>query len=147
MENKAKNYLRRMERRGELTPANVVRVAANPSNPLHELLTWDDDKAAHAHRMHEASNLIRVYRTEVTVKQRTFGLPDFTVVQRGSPRVATMEVPEEQRQAVFASQLNSAIGHLERAAKYQCAYGFGEELFDMVDQLRAMLEKLKRGAA
>lgn len=45
-------------RRGFLTPRQVVTAAKDPRSPLHACFTWDDSKAAHAHRLWQARELI-----------------------------------------------------------------------------------------
>lgn len=47
-------------RDGALHPAVVVKEAKSKDSPLHECFDWDDRKAADAHRMNQARQLIRV---------------------------------------------------------------------------------------
>jgi hypothetical protein len=143
----ARNELLKLERSGSLTPENVLRLAEDSANPLHGCFTWSNKEAAHAYRLSEAANLIRTYRVEIRTETREFKLPEFTSTVRGSARQSTLKIPEENKRQVFAGELRRAIGHLERAAKYQAAFGFGEDLFRMVDRLNAMLEQVKKDAA
>lgn len=46
------------EKKGVLKPLDVVEVARNKRNPLHECFDWDDSKAAEKYRLHQARNLI-----------------------------------------------------------------------------------------
>lgn len=52
---------------GSLTAQHVVDDARSRKSPLHQLFEWDNDKAAEAHRRHQAQRLIRdvviVYET------------------------------------------------------------------------------------
>jgi hypothetical protein len=41
-----------------LLPADVVKVARSPSHPLHGRFDWNDTKAAHKWRLHQARDLI-----------------------------------------------------------------------------------------
>lgn len=50
--------------KGRLTPKDVVERARNPRNTLHKHFEWDDAKAADAHRLEQARELIRVVRVE-----------------------------------------------------------------------------------
>ena len=52
---------------GRLTPNAVLDDAKDPDSPLHDSFEWDDEKAAHAHRIEQARALI----TSVRVVQRT----------------------------------------------------------------------------
>lgn len=45
---------------GVLYPADVVSFARNPKTALHAAFEWDDTKAAAAHRLEQARQLIRV---------------------------------------------------------------------------------------
>lgn len=51
--------LLRLECKGELTPADVVKAARNENSPLHSFFEWDDSAAAEAHRLNQARGLIR----------------------------------------------------------------------------------------
>jgi hypothetical protein len=142
-----RKQLLKLERRGELTPENVLRLAEDPASPLHGFFTWNDKDAAQAYRLTEASNLIRTFRVEIRTETREFQLPEFTSTVRGTPRQSTRNIAEENKRLVFAGELRRAVGHLERAAKYQAAFGLGEELFRMVDNLNAMLAQMQKDAA
>jgi hypothetical protein len=53
-----------LEHGGVLNPQDVVETARNPDNILHDQFCWDDTKAAHEYRLHQARRIIRVV-TEV----------------------------------------------------------------------------------
>ena len=44
--------------KGIVTPAEVVTRAKSKKNPMHSLFEWDDRKAAEAHRLHQARQMI-----------------------------------------------------------------------------------------
>lgn len=48
------------ERDGALRPKTLVDEARDESSPLHSQFDWDDTKAAEAHRINQARQLIRV---------------------------------------------------------------------------------------
>jgi hypothetical protein len=50
---------------GKLRPVNVVETATSETHPLHPCFTWDDEKAGHLYRLHEARNLIREVSVEI----------------------------------------------------------------------------------
>lgn len=50
------------DERGDLTPALVVEVAADPTHPLHHRIDWDDGKAGPKWRLEQAAQLIRSVR-------------------------------------------------------------------------------------
>lgn len=49
---------------GHLEPSAVVSAAQDPDSALHPHFEWDDTKAAHAHRLDQARDLIRVIRID-----------------------------------------------------------------------------------
>lgn len=53
------------EKYGELTPENLVEHSQNPKSYLHPLFEWDDNKAAHAHRLQQARLIIN--NVEITI--------------------------------------------------------------------------------
>lgn len=57
--NEVAEELERIKRNEEsLTPALVVEHAKDQMSSLHACFEWDDSKAAHKHRLHQASSLI-----------------------------------------------------------------------------------------
>lgn len=48
------------QREGQLTAELVVDEARDPSSPLHARFEWDDQKAAHEHRLAQARQIIRI---------------------------------------------------------------------------------------
>ena len=53
-----------LDKRGNVTKPLVVEEATNPSHLLHNNFTWDNDKAAHEHRLEQAGRLIQIVRIE-----------------------------------------------------------------------------------
>lgn len=49
---------------GRLMPETVVNAARDTKSPLHAHFEWNDKVAAHAHRLDQARNLIRMIRVE-----------------------------------------------------------------------------------
>lgn len=47
---------------GKLYASDVVDSAADKSSPLHDYFEWDDRKAAHHHRILQATRLIKILR-------------------------------------------------------------------------------------
>lgn len=47
------------ENDGLLSPDAVVKAARNEKNPLHSCFEWNQDKAAHEHRLHQARKIIK----------------------------------------------------------------------------------------
>lgn len=49
---------------GELRPNDVVAAATEVTHPLHKHFEWNDQSAAHAHRLDQARALIRIVRID-----------------------------------------------------------------------------------
>lgn len=70
------NELRRKEleqiesEHGGITPALVVDAASDEDSALHDWFTWDDSEAAHAHRLAQARQLIRVVYVQDDKQQK-----------------------------------------------------------------------------
>ena len=47
---------------GKLTPALILERATAPSHPLHRYFEWDDSKAAHRHRLRQATDMLMASR-------------------------------------------------------------------------------------
>lgn len=54
--------LRIYQSEGIVTPERLVLAATAVTSPIHEIFEWDDDKAAYAHRLWQARQLIRRVR-------------------------------------------------------------------------------------
>jgi hypothetical protein len=50
---------------GDLSPERVVSLAKNQHSALHRYFEWDNDKAAHQHRLTQARSLIREARVHI----------------------------------------------------------------------------------
>lgn len=53
------NALRSLQKQGLLLPERVVAAAQPEDSPLHSCFEWDDNEAAHQHRLWQARQLIR----------------------------------------------------------------------------------------
>lgn len=53
------------ERDGKLTAESVLVDAEDPASPLHPFIEWDDEQAAHEHRLSQCRALIRKVNVEV----------------------------------------------------------------------------------
>lgn len=145
----------RLEAGGVLAAQDVVACARNSASPLHKFFQWDDRKAAVAHRIEQARELVRA--VVVIVPDGDGPVPAFeptTVVgvdgpafKRAPIRQAFMPKPQAPR---FA-RLHAALRELEAIRR---RFADLEELgivLDGIDELlasRAALERksLERGA-
>jgi hypothetical protein len=56
---------RLINRDGACQPSSLVEENRNPDAPLHKVFQWDDDLAAHEHRLNQARRLIGAIRVVV----------------------------------------------------------------------------------
>ena len=68
----AAELARLAKRRGFLTAELVVAAASAETSPIHHCFTWDDTKAAHAHRLWQARELIARVEFEPTPDRPIF---------------------------------------------------------------------------
>lgn len=55
---------------GRLTATIVLEAARSPSSVLHSRFEWDDQQAAHSHRLEQARQLIRSVRVEIVTETK-----------------------------------------------------------------------------
>lgn len=71
--------------KGKVQPSDLLDSARVPTSPIHHLFEWDDSKAAEAHRLSQASYLIR------SIEVKFIGSPDDVPRTRGFEIVRTDE--------------------------------------------------------
>ncbi len=67
MKDDVKAVLDRLASKQKLSAAALVEEGEDPKSPLHRAFDWNDETAAHAHRLHQARMLIREYTVLVQV--------------------------------------------------------------------------------
>ncbi len=93
------------EHGGTLTPHDVVEAARPKRNPLHDAFEWDDEAAAHSHRVGRARMLLR----DIIVRRTDSQEPATTnvVVTRpdGSEQQGYVDTREVHRDADLRAQV------------------------------------------
>lgn len=143
--------LRRLELdNGRLLAEDVVLAASSPDSPLHDQFEWDDSKAAAAHRLDQARELIRSVRIELLVGERRV----ITVAyvrdpeaeeknEAGYQAVRVLRGNAERAREAIVNEFASAAAHLRRARDLATVLGFADEvqkLADDVVRVRASIE-------
>lgn len=125
MTKEALKELKQLEdRKGRLTPEQVLEAASDPKSALHSQFEWDDSKAAYAHRLDQARELIRRVKIELVVEERTIKAvayvrdPDRQTSEPGY--INSMRVTKRTAGAVLTAELNAIYADLKRA------YGIAE---------------------
>lgn len=137
--------LSRLEAKGRLTPEEVVLDAKKERSVLHSYFEWDDAKAAHKHRLHQAGYLIRSITVEVEApepNEEPRSIRAFVPISADDERsyVPTIKAlsDEDMRKQVLA-QAHSELGAVAR--KYREL----KELSDVVGAIDRVGEILKEG--
>lgn len=93
-------------RRGEeVTPKLIVELGKPKSSPIHDIFTWDDKKAAEAHRLNEARHALSCLLVITSTGEDAHtekALFNIKTVQVGDPNQARREYV--QRSDVFSSE-------------------------------------------
>lgn len=125
---------------GAIEPATVVEVARNPKSLLHGYFTWDDKKAAEAHRLNEARYLIRSVEVYVTFPHRPDPIPTRAFVSVGTQGGDAEGQRFTSVHAVLADP-DSRAQLLAKAwaelAAFRIKYARLEELADVFDAIEA----------
>jgi hypothetical protein len=129
------SHLTQLENVGRLSAEAVVEDARNPTSPLHELINWDDEVAAHEHRLGQARRIIRevlvAITTTTTVVSVARYIPD---PGRGATVYLNIEKitdDQTQRQVVIA-EANRALGNMRRAESIAQALGLADGIHGAV---------------
>lgn len=101
---------------GALHPQDVVVDARKASSPLHRLFEWDDRKAAVAHRLHQAREIITAIVVQISPTDETTTrayVRQESDYDSGDGRFVAVEVREE-RPFVLVPAQEKARRELER---------------------------------
>jgi hypothetical protein len=123
-------------RRGFLTPQQVVAAAKDQKSPLHGCFTWDDSKAAHAHRLWQARELIASVEFEPTKDHAPFRAyvhirNDGEVDGRYVSTIDALSDPETRKVV-----LQRALGDLDRV----------RERYEQLSELASVWRAIKKAA-
>ena len=139
-------WLASIERDGKLTPAEVIDAARDPDSPGHRVFEWDDDKAAHQHRLEQARQLLArrvVIETEsyqVTVP-RYVRDPEATAGEQSYVNVRSIN-DADLRHQILASEFSRVAQMLSRTRELAKAFGLMDEVDEVVSRLRLMREQV-----
>lgn len=124
----------RLNNKGKLTPVDAVKAAADRNNPLHPHLEWDDEKAGHAHRLHQMRSLINSIDSIELGTATARQMPAFVSI-RGAESVAYRRTGDVLRSAYLTKRL------LEQAKGELLAFQRRYQRFELL--VRAVDEPIK----
>ena len=126
---------------GALHPKDVVVDARKPTSPLHHLFEWDDRKAAIAHRLHQAREVITAIVVRVSPTDETTTrayVQQETDYEAGDGRFVAVDIREERPFVLVPAQERARVelarwiqryrGRPELAEAVRCA----EEALDRI---------------
>lgn len=123
------------DERGQLRPEAVVEHAVSPKSAIHHCFTWDDRRASHNWRLHEARVLIRTYT--VVIDQDPTPIKTRAYVSLRSARVQGTGYTPIRRvlsdATMHAELLQNALQVLEEAER---RYGHLMELRAIFQEVR-----------
>lgn len=135
----------RNQHHGLLRARDVVEYARNPKTALHSKFEWNDSKAAQAHRLEQARDVIQVYVTVLKSGApaiRTFvSLRTDRLLDGGGYR-ATVDVMSDRQ---MRNQLLAEA--LDEAERWQQRYATLTELVPIFRELARVRQKQAREVA
>jgi hypothetical protein len=133
-------------------PEAVVREARNPKHPLHECFDWNDEKAAHEHRLDQARALIS--SIQVLVEYEDILVPTTCYVHdvrkgRQGQGYCSVDALSRRRQDAIQTlelELERIIGVVERTRGIAGSLGLGSLFEGMLQSaITAKLRVQKKG--
>lgn len=119
--------------KGTLKPDYVLEAAVDPDNCLHAGFEWDDNKAAHQHRLNQARRLV----TSIRVLNSPTGKPLKAFVSVRTPEHGRAYVPtaealsEHELQVRILQEARQSVEALERR------YAHFSEAAEILSRLKA----------
>lgn len=133
---------------GELRPRDVVDAAKDPASPMHTAFEWDDQKAAHQHRLNQARQLVRSIRVVDSAEEgepirRAFlSIPGGPNGQAYRPLEAVKNSVDLQIAALRAAERD--IAAIER--RYRDIQEICEFAIEARSKIRERMEKQRKSA-
>lgn len=143
------------DKHGDLRPTVIVRQAADPESPLHSCFEWDESRAAHEYRLHQARKMLAKFKivTE-NGEERLVHVPRIRLdgEPEGEGKYRAMSAVlrvEDERARSLRELLRMVRGLNERVSPFVLAWSDDEdtakvlrELDDAARKAEAKLESL-----
>ncbi len=130
-------------RKGQITPDQVIEAAKNESSALHGFFIWDNSEAARLYRVDQARDLIRRVRIVVTTNARPIYVPRYVHDPMTTPKesqyINILRVPTKSKMGVVKDEVARIKGNLERTIPIVDAMN-GDIPTTVVKNLKASLE-------
>jgi hypothetical protein len=138
-----------LEKRGRLTPRDLVDAARDPSSPLHSEFEWDDGKAADDWRIEQARRLIRSVKVMVDEETVTIALPRYvrdTARENDEQGYVTVEQIRREPQnaaALLRYEFGRAATHCRRALAIAEAVGIKDDAAKVLASIERLLARIQ----
>jgi len=138
-----------LERRGRLTPEEVVDEARDPDSPLHRYFEWDDSAAAEAWRLNQARSMIRWVHATVEYGETKLVVPNYVRDMRKKPSeqgyvsIAQCKREPATAKALLRYEFGRAAAHVNRAIDIASVIGLDGEAKAVAASIAKLLQKLE----
>lgn len=133
---------------GKITPAQLVAIAADPNNPLHEYFEWDDSAAANKYREVQARILLRSVRVDYIVNNRKISIPKYVrdpeldSMSQGYVETARIRNDADLTRDILITEFKRIGTALTRARKLAEYFDLTAEIDNMTESLGLLRKRL-----
>lgn len=138
---------------GILTPQAVVDDAKNPKSPLHGEFEWDVKKAAEAHWLDRAREIIRSVRVVITTEHKQVSVvgyvrdPYAESDQQGYVSVKKLSADADGSRMAAVYEFARASAAMRRAREVAAALGVDKEVDLIVEKIENVKSRVQSESA
>ncbi len=142
-------HVRSLETEGDrITPEIVVSDARDKKSPLHGLFEWDKSKAAAAHWLVQAREIIGAVKVIFTTETSTVRAPLYVrdpdaKGEQGYRSVTALRADPDQARRSLVFTLEVAAGHIRRAQELAGPLGLSHEIDGLLAGIIGVQEAIK----
>lgn len=131
-----------------LTPNKVLQLAEDPSNPMHECFTWNNDEAAHRYRLDQARDLISSFEITVNINRVEIDIQQFVhdpskdENEQGYVPISSIKSESDQARELMRRELLVAKAHLDRTERFAAVCGFQKDIRRMSGRFQSLIESV-----
>jgi hypothetical protein len=135
---------------GRLTNDQVIEAARDEASPLHDAFQWDIEKAAYAHWVDTARELIRSVTIEITYEETKLVVPYFVrdpEAAGGDPGyVETLKIRNDadKAKAALKYEMRQAVGHLTRAENLAWFFDLDRSIARVRKRSERLIEQIEK---
>jgi hypothetical protein len=138
-------------RRGQLTPRQVVAAAKHKDSPLHALFDWDVQQSAERWWLHRARVIIGAVTVQVETQEFSYKasayMVDMSVEGQGYRSVAALKTDEANARESLIYTLEMAAGHLRRSLDLAAPLGLSKEIDRLLREIAGVQRVITTKAA